>query len=169
MIVYYCGMGGHPAISYASDFLFDCPEMKSNPPNVEFEFYAHVPSLAPPRKSNEEMHQKWQGHYQSLPSAWFNKRKSLVEISYRSNLGYHETLIGKSRKAPTCEMFKKACLEIVEHLEFASLHLPELEVVDWKFLIENASRRLSLLPAKLEELHPILAVLRERAQNNLLP
>lgn len=167
-IVFYNGMSGHPAISYAGQFLLNAAGDDFAPDVKEIELYAHVPSENH-SESTQSMWQRFEERIDTLPLAWIKRRESLVEVSYRSKLGTEEQLVGEDRMASTTTMFEKACVEVIEAFTFASVRLKNVEGIAWDKLLRHMSQRLNHVPSNDSQLKTVLRALHAEEKQQLLP
>ena len=114
------------------------------------------------------MWQRFEERIDELPMAWFNKRESLIEVSYRSELGTEEKLVGKNLLPSTVEMFTQAYTEAVEALAFASERLKNVDGIDWRKLLQHMNQKLNQVPTNDVQLKSPLCALHENEKQDLL-
>ena len=167
-IVFYNGMSGHPAISYAGQFLMGAADEDFAPGIKDIELFAHVAST----NCNQSLHAMWQRFEErvdTLPLALIKRRESLIEVAFRSKLGTEEQLVGDNRLPSTATMFADACAEVIEVLTFASDILKNAKGVDWAKLLRHVNQRLDCVPSNDGELKTVLDALHAEEQQQLLP
>ncbi len=107
-------MGGHPAISFAGDFLLFGGSNRYGSGIESIEFYPHIPS-SQRNQSLEMLHARFDERVQELPKSWIKRKLRRIEISYNSELGTEEELVGEGQSEFSPSSFALACHEIVWH------------------------------------------------------
>jgi len=167
-IVWYNGMGGHPTISFAGEFLLMNTTNSYGSSFDSIEFYPHVPSkFHDPNLST--LSARFQERIRELPRSWVKRKLRHIEISYNSELGYEEELIGKSQLRPSVNQFSLACHEVSSALNIIEKRLKKSDDFALDKLKEHFKARLRLLPKTEVELQAVLQVLRLEDRKRLIP
>ena len=167
-LVWYNGMGGHPAISYAGDFLL-LDGYNSYGSGIEtIEFYPHIPS-SHRAQSLEMLHARFDERVRKLPKSWIKRKLRRIEIAYNSELGTQEELVGEQELEFPPSRFSLACHEIVLALKIVESKIKPSDDIHWTELKSHFALRLKHLPKTEIELQTILQQLRLEAHKRLLP
>lgn len=167
-LVWYNGMGGHPAISYAGDFLLLGGANSYGSGIESIEFYPHIPS-SHRNQSLEMLSIRFDERVRELPKSWIKRKLRRIEISYNSELGTEEQLVGKGQLAFSPSQFSLACREIVSALNVVERKIKPSDDIRWTELKSHFDRRLEQLPEKDVELQTTLQLLRLADRKRLLP
>jgi hypothetical protein len=167
-LVWYNGMGGHPAISYAGDFLL-LDGYNSYGSGIEsIEVYPHIPS-SHRTQSLEMLHARFDERVRKLPKSWIKRKLRRIEIAYNSELGTQEELVGEQQLEFPSSRFSLACHEIVLALKIVESKIKSSDDIHWTELKSHFDLRLKQLPKTDIELQTTLQQLRLEARKRLLP
>jgi hypothetical protein len=166
-LVWYNGMGGHPAISFAGEFLLMESGRSYGSSFDSIELYPHVPSRSHDPNLSTVL-DRFNAHIRVLPQSWIKRKSRRIEISYNSELGYEEELVGKSRTPQTVSQFSLACHEISAAMIIITKRLKTSDDFALDKLREQFEMRLRLLPATDAELHAVLETLRLEDRKRLI-
>ena len=167
-LVWYNGMGGHPAISYAGEFLLLGRANLFGSAFEKMEFYPHIPSLHP-NQTLLELHARFDERVRELPRSWIKRKLRRIEISYSSELGTEEDLVGERQSEFSPSQFSLACHEIVSALNIVERKIKPSDDIHWTELKSHFDGRLKQLPKTAIELQTTLQQLRVEAHKRLLP
>jgi hypothetical protein len=167
-LVWYNGMGGHPAISYAGDFLLLDGSNSYGSGIESIEFYPHIPS-SHRIQSLEMLHARFDERVRELPKSWIKRKLRRIEISYNSELGTEEELVGERQSEFPPSRFSLACHEIVLALKIVESKIKPSDDIHWTKLKSHFDLRLKQLPKTDIELQTTLQQLRLEARKRLLP
>lgn len=82
-LVWFNGMGGHPAISYAGEFLLLGRSDHYGSAFEKMEFYPHIPSSE--RSAHlETLWTRFDERIRDLPKVWIKRKLRRVEFAYMS-------------------------------------------------------------------------------------
>ena len=161
-------MGGHPAISFAGDYLLMDSAGSYGSAFDSIEFYPHVPSrVCDPNFGT--LLDRFQEHIRDLPRSWVKRKSRRIEISYNSQLGYEEELIGEGQLRPSVAQFSLACHEVSTALNTVKQKLKNSDDFALDRLQQHFEKRLEVLPKTEAELVEVLKVLRAEDRKRLVP
>jgi hypothetical protein len=166
-LVWYNGMGGHPAISFAGDFLLFGGSNSYGSGIESIEFYPHIPS-SQRNQSIEMLHARFDDRVQRLPKSWIKRKLRRIEISYNSELGTEEELVGERQSEFSPRSFSLACHEIVLALNIVDSKIKPSDDIHWTELKSHFDGRLKQLPKTEIELQTTLQQLRLVDRKRLL-
>lgn len=167
-LVWYNGMGGHPAITYAGDFLLLGGANSYGSGIESIEFYPHI-SSSHRNQSLELQHARFDERVRELPKSWIKRKLRLIEISYNSELGTEEELIGERQSDFSPSQFSVACHEIVLALNLVENKIKPSDDIRWTELKSHFDLRLKQLPKTKIELQSTLQQLKIERRKRLLP
>lgn len=139
-LVWYNGMGGHPAISYAGEFLL---LGRSNAYGSAFdtmEFYLHIPS-SHRNQSLETLNARFDERVRVLPKSWIKRKLRRIEVSYVSQLGTEENLVGERQPDFSPGQFSLACHEIVSAFNIVDSKIKRSDDILWAELKTHFDER----------------------------
>ena len=167
-LVWYNGLGGHPAISFAGDFLLLGSSITYGSSFHDIEFYLHIPS------ENRLpglvfLSDRFDERVRELPKSWIKRKLHRIEISYNSQLGTEEGLCSEKRQSFSSTLFSSACREIVLALNIIENKIKRSDDFQLDELRGHFRDRLQQLPKTDLELQTILQQLRLEERKRLLP
>lgn len=167
-LVWYNDMGGHPAISYAGEFLLFGGSNRYGSAIESIEFYPHIPS-SHRNPSVEVLHARFDERVRELPKSWIKRKLRRIEISYNSELGTEEELVGERQSEFSPSQFSLACHEIVIALKFVESKIKPSDNIHWTEIKSYFDGRLKQLPKTETELQTTLQQLRLQDRNRFNP
>ncbi len=167
-LVWYNGMGGHPAISYAGEFLLLGRSETYGSAFETMECYPHIPSFHR-QQSLEVLQARFDKRVRELPKSWIKRKLRRIEVSYNSGLGTEEDLVGEPQSELSPGQFSIACHEIVSALDIVESKIKRSDDIHWAELKSHFDGRLKQLPKTEIELQTTLKQLRLEDRKRLLP
>jgi len=161
-------MGGHPAISFAGEYLLMNSAHSYGSSFDSIEFYPHVPSRFHDTTLSTLL-DRFQERIRDLPRSWVKRKLRRIEISYNSQLGYEEELVGEGQLRPSVSQFSLACHEVSAAINIIKKQLKNSDDFALDKLQEHFETRLRLLPKTEAELQAVLQVLRLEDRKRLIP
>jgi hypothetical protein len=161
-------MGGHPAISFAGEYLLMGSEDSYGSSFETIEFYPHVPSrLHDPNLGT--LLDRFRERIRNLPRSWIKRKLRRIEISYNSHIGYKEELVGNGQLRPSVTQFSLACHEVSAATDIVKNKLKNSDDFALDRLQEHFESRLRMLPKTEAELQEVLQLLRLEDRKRLMP
>ena len=158
-LVWFNGMGGHPAISYAGEFLLLGRSDHYGSAFEKMEFYPHIPSSE--RSVHlETLRTRFDERSRDLPKVWIKRKLRRVEFAYMSELGSKEEFIGERPSVFTARQFSLACQELVSVLELLASRIKPSDDIQLGELQTHFHERLQQMPSTDGELQAALQQLR---------
>ena len=167
-LVWYNGMGGHLAISFAGDFLLLGTSESYGLSFDALEFYPHIPSEHR-LPGLDFMSARFDKRIRELPKAWIKRKQRYIEVSYNSQLGTQEELVGEKYQVCSTAQFSLACHEIESALKVVEKRIQTLDDLKLDVLRTHFRERLQQLPRTEHELLTTLEQLRLAERQHLLP
>lgn len=167
-LVWYNGTGGHPAISHDGSFMVRgwCDSGRFDFDTIEI--YAHISSKVYDT-SLSFLSNRFAQHVSELPRTWIKRKQRRIEVSYNSELGFEEDLVGADRPKPTVNYFSQACHEVAASIDLFTDRLKPSDSFSVESLKAHFTERLQSLPRTDQQLLDILKVLGEEESRNLIP
>lgn len=161
-------MGGHPAVSFAGEFLLMESVESYGASFDSIELYPHVPSRSHDPKLSTLL-DRFKVHTRDLPQSRIKRKSRRIEISYNSELGYKEELIGESPLWQSVSQFSLACQEVSAAVSIVTKRLKTSDDFALDKIREHFEMRLGLLPRTDAELQAVLDTLRIEDRKRLIP
>lgn len=158
-LVWFNGMGGHPAISYAGEFLLLGRSDIYGSAFEKMEFYPHIPSSE--RNDHlEKLRTRFDERVRKLPKVWIKRKLHRIEVSYMSELGIKEELFGERQSVFTARQFSLACQELVSVLDLFDSQIKRSDDIQLAELKTHFYERLQQMPRTEIELQAALQQLK---------
>jgi hypothetical protein len=133
----------------------------------QVDIYAHVQDANPPLDTLEAMYERFQSRLQTLPRAWFKRKRQLFEIAYFSQVGQAEELLEQERPKLSVTMVREFCSEIVSVLSAIKGRLRREDDFDYEAFDLYLQHRLDQLPNNLGELSTVLSGIKAKEREQI--